>query len=173
MTILNYDHSPIYLSQLVAVELQVARTDDPQDSNIAASAQYSHMKRSKGSRLPWAPEIAESDMAYAWSKCLAPVYAFNLIGLRAACKYRVQPLASHSATFSHINCLVLLSAICCKCLQLQLPFMLQAALLQPATTQFSHTVSTLCCSCKRSGSMQWHEGMLAAPQVYHLPKGCA
>ena len=79
--------------QPVAVDWQVSRTDDPQDSNIAASAQYSHMKRSMGSRLPWAPEIAESDMAYAWSKCLAPVYAFNLIGLRAACKYRVYMLS--------------------------------------------------------------------------------
>ena len=112
------------------------------------------MKRSKGSRLPWAPEIAESDMAYAWSKCLAPVYAFNLIGLRAACKYRVQPLASHSTSPSHINCLVVLPELCCKGLQLQLPSMLQAALLQPATLQLFQTLNTLCCSCKRNGPMQ-------------------
>ena len=72
-----------------SLAVQVARTDDPEDGNIGTSAQYSHIRRHKARRLPWAPEIAETDMAYAWSKCLAPVYAFNLIGLRAACKYRV------------------------------------------------------------------------------------
>ena len=47
------------------------------------------MKRNTPTRLPWSPQIAETDMAFAWSKCLAPVYAFNLIGIRVACKYKV------------------------------------------------------------------------------------
>ena len=68
---------------------QVSRTDEFEDRNIGASAQYSHMKRNTGMRHSWSPEISQADMAFAWSKCLAPVYAFNLIGIRAALKYKV------------------------------------------------------------------------------------
>lgn len=68
---------------------QVSRTDDFEDRNIGASAQYSHIKRTTGMRQSWSPEISQADMAFAWSKCLAPVYAFNLIGIRAALKYKV------------------------------------------------------------------------------------
>ncbi|KAL0018632.1 hypothetical protein WJX77_009530 [Trebouxia sp. C0004] len=74
---------------LVSILCLVSRTDDYEDRNIGASSQYSHMRRSHAPRrLPWSPQIAETDMAFAWSKCLAPVYAFNLIGIRAACKYK-------------------------------------------------------------------------------------
>ena len=69
--------------------IQVSRTDDYEDANIGAASQYSHMKRHAGKRLPWSPQISQTDMAFAWSKCLAPVYAFNLIGIRAALKYKV------------------------------------------------------------------------------------
>lgn len=68
---------------------QVSRTDESEDRNIGASSQYSHMKRNTGMRHSWSPEISQTDMAFAWSKCLAPVYAFNLIGIRAALKYKV------------------------------------------------------------------------------------
>lgn len=87
----------------VVVLLQVSRTDDYEDRNIGASSQYSHMRRSHAPRrLPWSPQIAETDMAFAWSKCLAPVYAFNLIGIRAACKYKVN--APHHCA---LRCLLL------------------------------------------------------------------
>ena len=72
-------HTSIYYS---AFDSQVARSS----TELEAAVKQLH---TTGSRVQWKYRIHESDPAYLWAQCLAPVYGINILGCRAGICFKV------------------------------------------------------------------------------------